>query len=72
MTAVSPEFVFIICCTSDDLSQIPQELFDIMHVFRIVDKQAASKADDSNNASTSVDPEMEAIAALYGAGEIIR
>ena len=69
MTSISTEFVFIVCCVSDDVSQIPPELFDIMHIFRIVEKKASDAVEASNNSS---DPEMEQIAALYGANEIIR
>lgn len=68
VTAISSEFVFIVCCISDDIAQIPPALFDIMHAFRVVDK----KGNDADASNTGADPEMEQIAALYGAKEIIR
>jgi hypothetical protein len=40
-----------------------------MHAFRVVDKKGNDAADASNSGA---DPEMEQIAALYGAKEIIR
>lgn len=61
--------MFIVCCISDDIAQIPPALFDIMHAFRVVDKKANDTGDASNSGA---DPEMEQIAALYGAKEIIR
>ena len=61
--------MFIVCCISDDIAQIPPALFDIMHAFRVVDKKANDTGDPSNSGA---DPEMEQIAALYGAKEIIR
>lgn len=57
---VSPEFVFIICTTTDF---VPPELEQIMRVIKVVDKEHT----DSQNLT-----EMEQIAGLYGAAEIIR
>ena len=39
-----------------------------MHAFRVVDK----KANEGDSSISGADPEMEQIAALYGAKEIIR
>mmetsp|Transcript_6552 Transcript_6552/g.9810 ORF Transcript_6552/g.9810 Transcript_6552/m.9810 type:complete len:616 (+) Transcript_6552:33-1880(+) len=68
IVSISPEFVFIACVSSDDVTQIPPELFQIMHVFKVVEKQS-NNGDESSN---TVDPEMDQIAALYGAKEIVR
>jgi hypothetical protein len=57
---ISPEFVFIICTTTDF---VPPELAQLMRVIKVIDKETP----EGQNSS-----EMEQIAGLYGAAEIIR
>mmetsp|Transcript_10710 Transcript_10710/g.16229 ORF Transcript_10710/g.16229 Transcript_10710/m.16229 type:complete len:598 (-) Transcript_10710:423-2216(-) len=57
----SPEFVFVLCTASDF---VPAELFEYMRVIKVVDQD--NKSDDQ------ADNELEQIAGLYGATEVIR
>ncbi len=66
--SISPEFAFIVCTTA---TFVPDELRNIMYVFTVVD-QAASDRKEGGNDGESADPAMDTIAALCGAGEIIR
>ena len=62
---ISSSFAFILCTSTE---YIPVELYDIMHVIKVVDK---SDTDKKTTEGEEQDP-MDAIAQLYGAKEIIR
>ena len=67
MGNISPEFIFIICCVSPD--GIDPQLYETMHVFTVNDGE---KGNIEGGSGSSGDPEMDAIAELYGANEIVR
>ena len=57
----SPQFIFILCTACE---VIPKELSRVMYTIKVVEgKEAAATANES---------EMDVIAGLYGASEIIR
>lgn len=58
----SPEFIFILCTISD---RIPAEVLQLMHPIKVIEKSSTSKQEGDEN-------EMDIIAGLYGAQEIIR
>jgi hypothetical protein len=58
----SPQFVFILCTMCE---KIPPELLKIMYPIKVVDGKGADRAPDGDN-------ELEVIAGLYGASEVIR
>ena len=58
----SSEFVFILCTTTDF---IPLELYSIMNVIKIIEKDSEQLNTDSNNS-------LDEIASLYGASEVKR
>ena len=60
---ICQEFVFIICTKEE---YIPPYLGNMMHVIKVIDK-----LNDGNDKDKEEDP-MEAIAALYGAKEVVR
>lgn len=59
----SPQFVFILC-TSGEV--IPPELLQVMRPIRVVDGNETRAADGGDGT------ELDVIASLYGASEIIR
>jgi len=61
---ISQEFVFIICCKEE---HVPPMLANLMHVIKVIDK-----SNENENDNTKEEDPMEAIAALYGAKEVIR
>jgi hypothetical protein len=58
----SPQFVFILCTESEI---IPPELLQVMYPIKVVDGKGADKMPEG-------DSELDVIAGLYGASEIIR
>lgn len=62
---ISSSFVFILCTSTE---YVPPELYDIMHVIKVVDEADVDKRAEEGE---DKDP-MDAIAQLYGAKEIIR
>lgn len=58
----SPQFVFILCTNCE---QIPPELFRVMYPIKVVDGKGSEKVVEGEN-------ELDVIAGLYGASEIIR
>ena len=63
--AISSSFVFILCTSTE---YVPPELYDIMHVIKVVDKLDVDKRTEEGEDKDS----MDAIAKLSGAKEIIR
>lgn len=58
----SPQFVFILCTSCET---IPPELLKVMHPIKVVDGKGGDRAPEGET-------ELEVIAGLYGASEIIR
>ena len=58
----SPQFVFILCTLSET---IPPELLRVMHPIKVIDEKREKVVEGGDN-------ELEFIAGLYGAQEIIR
>lgn len=69
---ISPQFIFIICTNTE---YIPPQLFDVMHVIKVVEKAPNGSGNGVSGANTGnkddEDP-MEQIAAMFGAKEVIR
>jgi hypothetical protein len=59
----SPEFVFILCTTSE---YVPPDLYPLMRVIKVVDKETLQQQAKGNENS------LDEIAQLYGATEVIR
>lgn len=65
--SISPEFALIICTATDF---IPDYLKSVVHVIKVVDKsQTGAEVDNNHNAG---DSQMDTIASMFGANEIIR
>lgn len=73
---ISSEFVFIICTNTE---YVPPGLAELMHVIKVVEKAAGGNAASSGagsgaaggGAEEAEDP-MDAIAAMFGAKEVVR
>lgn len=63
--SISSEFLFIICTTSE---VIPPQLYDVMHVFKIVDHAKNGESVETQTGDATIDQ----IASMFGAQEIIR
>jgi ankyrin repeat protein len=71
---ISPEFVFCICTTTED---VPAELKTLMHVIRVTDGSSAANKGNAGEGGEggAADPEtaaMEGIASMLGGKEIVR
>ena len=69
---ISSAFVFIICTNTE---YIPPELFNVMHIIKVVDKLSGANAGSTGTAGGAAGEEtdpMDQIAQLFGAKEVIR
>lgn len=62
----SPQFVFILCTSSE---AIPPELMQVMHPIKVVEARGGHQNAPGRGGSCD---DLDAIAGLYGASEVIR